>query len=140
MPLLTRKKQFAAKVETTEGTAITLAGADVTMEVEELEARFTPEFAERHPLRTDLSPGAGVIGITQGEISGKTELKPGALVSTNPPMHNVLLACGLQQHLFRTGNTSAPTGTFVAGEYISGSITGTGFFIEMGAGNVMKFV
>jgi len=139
MPLLSRKKQFAIKQETTEGTAETLAAGDVLMEVDELEGRFTPEFQERHPLREDLSPAAGVVGITAAEITGKTELKPAAVPTNDPPCHRVLLACGLQQNLLRTGIGGA-IGTFIAGEYMVGGASGRGYFVRIDATVNLTFV
>lgn len=141
MPLLTRKKQFATEQEAVEGTAEVLVAADVQTEVEDLEGRFTPELQERNPLREDLSPAASVVGITQGEISGRAELKPSATPATIvPPVVDVLLALGLQQNTLRTMNLSgAPVGTFVAGEYITGATAGQGFFIQL-VGTVMTFV
>jgi hypothetical protein len=141
MTLLARKKQFALKQETTEGTAETLAAADVKMEVEDLQGNFTPEMQERNPLRADLGRSASVVGITMGEITGKTELVPGApAATTDPNVHRLLLALGFQQHPARTGTLAAPpTGTPLAGEYITGNIGGTGFFISA-SGTSLTFV
>ena len=142
MPLLTRKKQFAIKVEASEGTAEVLAAADVVMEVEELEQVPQLEMVERNPLRADLSPTAAVVGIQAGEITGRTELKPGLLATDDPNAHRVMLALGMQQHTAkRVDLTAAPTGTFIPGEYITGGGSGTGFFSNVLTGpDRMEFV
>lgn len=141
MPLLARKKQFALKQESVEGTAETLAAADVKMEVEDLQGNFTPEMQERNPLRSDLGRSASVVGSTMGEITGKTEIAPGLVAATDDPnAHRLLLALGLQQHTARTCVlNAAPTGTFLAGEYITGNGVGTGFFVSV-AGTTLTFV
>lgn len=141
MPLLKRKQQFALKVEAVEGTAETLAAADVDMEVDDLDATFTPELRERRPLRNDLSATASVVGMLMGEITGRVELKPSlAPATTDPQQHTLLLACSLQQHALRTmALTGAPAGNPVPGEYILGGIAGTGFFIRVD-GTTMMFV
>lgn len=138
MPLLTRKKQFALALEAVEGTAETLGASDVVMEVEETEANYTPEMQERNPLRAHLSPQASVVGIEMGEITGRTETAPGATTTTKPNVDLLLLTSGLQVHTARTMALSgAPTGTFLPGEYITGDVTGTGFFVRIDATTMM---
>ncbi|MEE9609543.1 MAG: hypothetical protein V3U03_17535 [Myxococcota bacterium] len=132
MPLLTRKKQFALKVESVEGTAETLAAADVVMEVEETEANYTPEMQERDPLRKHLSPKGSVVGIEMGEATGRTETAPGATTTTKPNVDRLLLACGLQVHTARSFLLAgAPAGTFLPGERITGDAVGDGFFVRL---------
>lgn len=137
MPLLTRKKQFALIVEGTEGDAQTLALADVVMEVEELDMVYGPEFQERKPLRADLSPLPGTIGVTAGEITGRTELKPAATASDDPQIHRLLQALGLQQNdVKRIDVTGAETGNFLPGEYFTGDGSATGFYVDSDADNL----
>jgi hypothetical protein len=118
--ILTRKKQFALKEEAVEGTAETLVVADIDMNVEELEMTFSPELQDRRPLRTDLGPLAGVVGVTMGEITGRTELKPGVNATTSPQFDLLLKALGLQKlDVYTYDVTGAATGTFDPGEKVT---------------------
>lgn len=124
MPLLIRKRQIAIEEEGTEGSAETLVAADVQFLVEDVESSYTPEANDRNPMRETLSHEGVVIGAEFGEITGRTELKQrnsGDAVTTNPPMHDLYLAAGLVQcGIWTVQLAGAPTGTFRAGEHVTG--------------------
>lgn len=138
MPLKTRKKQLAMKAEGTEGVAETLTAGDVVFEVEDLEGQYTPEMQERRPLRSSLSAVPNVVGKEFGPITGRTELKPAALATDPLPLERLLLSLGLQAHDAVTIELAgAPTGTFTAGEYITGDGTGEGLFLRLDGTTLM---
>jgi len=118
--MLSRIKQFALKVEGTEGTAESLAAGDVPFEVEELDGEYTNEFNERNPMRASLSGIKPLPGIGSGSITGKVELVGGGATTTVPPTKKLWLACGLAEKTVRSvALTGAPTGTFRPGEKIT---------------------
>lgn len=138
--LLTRQRQFAIKVEGTEGTAETLAASDVDFEVEELSSSYTNEMNERNPLRQSLSGVPTLPGIGVGEITGKVELVGGGAAGTTPPTDLLWKACGYTQRVTsQVDLTGAPTGTFLPGETVTDGGTKIVRFVTLLPGDVFVF-
>lgn len=140
-PILERTKQFAIAIETTEGTAETLAASGVTMEIEEATANFIREMNTRNPHRTTLTKPKPIPGRGRGEISGRVELTPGeTAASDNPPCHRVLQALGMKQFPVKTCDLdAAPSGTFIPGERITGDVAAEMYFISL-TGTTMTYL
>src|SRR4051794_28827518 len=119
MPLLSRVRQFGIKQEAVEGTAETLAAADVAFEAEEIKGTYTNEFNPRNPLRASLSKVKSLPGIAVGQHTGKLELVGGGGTAVTPPCKKILQCCGLLELTVKSvALTGAPTGTFKPGEKI----------------------
>lgn len=85
---------LAAKVETTEGTAIALAGADANNLV--MDPKFdaeVPMFARKF-IDASLSPHKQIATTRGGAIAFKTELKGSGAAGTAPAIGKLLRACG----------------------------------------------
>jgi len=123
MPLLKRKRVIAAAVETTIGTAETLAGSDAAFNAYDVMIQPNVEFEQR-PGQSSFDQLAGVVGPYSGTATFKTDLGwDGA--ATLPTWASVLLpACGWVD----TSNTFNPTSeapgsnvkTLTIGAYIDG--------------------
>lgn len=122
--LLTRKAQIAVKVETTEGTAVTLGASSAGMLV--YDPVFTPGFERfvRNPARAKLTPLGGIIGKRTATISFKTELKGSGSTSTVPAWSNAVRACGFTYTTISSMTVSGLTGSLVPGDTITGSSSG----------------
>lgn len=108
---LTRKRQLAAKVETTAGTAESLAAADAGILVEDV--RFAPNFPEltRNPLRDSLSTYTSLVGTRTATVTFRAELAGSGTVSTAPAMGKYLRACGFTETAETAGVVYALTST-----------------------------
>jgi hypothetical protein len=88
--LLTRKSVFAAKVESTIGTAESLANADAAFNCFDFTIQPTAEFLERHR-QGGFGQLAGIVGLETGTATFRTELYgdgsggPGAWANTLLP-------------------------------------------------------
>lgn len=92
MPLLDRKSTFAAKTETTAGTAISLAAADGTINFFNASIIDNTEFVERFG-QAAYERIAGSIGGRMGQATFQTDLVPGS--GGHPAWASLLLpACG----------------------------------------------
>jgi hypothetical protein len=110
--LPTRKRNVAAKLETTQGTAIAIAAADGTLPV------FNPALKYAIPMNKRPSPGsasqmAGVPGARSGEFTGQSHVY-NAGSGTDPIWASTwLAACGMVgsagAYSFTTGSSSANT-------------------------------
>lgn len=131
--MLARKAQIALKLETTEGTAVTVAAADADLYV--YEVSFTPDIQTmpRNPLRSTLTNLPHLIGKKGASISFKTELVGSGTAGTAPSLGDALIACGCAETVVAAtsvtynpdtdateGNgTSASIGVFIDGKRLT---------------------
>ena len=126
--MLSRKAQIALKLETTEGTAVSLAAADADLYV--YEVSFTPDIQTmpRNPLRSTLTNLPHLIGKKGASISFKTELVGSGTAGTAPSLGDALLACGCSETVVAsTSVTYAPDTDATEGDGTSASV---GLFID----------
>jgi hypothetical protein len=96
-PLLSRQRIFAAKVETTTGTAIALAAADALFNVYDPELKPDIEMTER-PGQSALSPLPSVQGAIAATYTFKTDLTgQGASSPTDSSAATLWPACGFSK-------------------------------------------
>lgn len=95
--MLSRKKQLAAKVESTKGTKETLADADANILCDEISVSFSPEEVVRDPLRSSISPLVSLPGAKIGTITCRVELKGSGTATTAPSWGKLLRACGFEE-------------------------------------------
>lgn len=106
---LGRRLLLASKVEATEGTAETLAGADANLLV--YDPKFEPDIDQfdRNPVANDLSKYAAIPGARKGKLSFKAELKGSGTAGTAPAIGKPLKACGFGETVVAvTSVTYAP--------------------------------
>lgn len=91
--MLTKIAQIAAKIETTEGTAETLAAADALMVVN---PDFKPEMemAPRNNVSSSLSNWPQVPGSRKATLEFDVEVKGSGTAGTAPALGKLLKACG----------------------------------------------
>jgi len=91
--MIKARTQLAAKIEAQEGTAETLAGADVLLV---MNPRFNPStlVSERDNVSSSLSPWAGVPGLRSAVMEFDVELKGSGAAGTAPALGKLLKACG----------------------------------------------
>jgi hypothetical protein len=121
--MLMRKAQVALKLESTEGTAITLAAADADMFV--YDVSFSPDIqvTPRNPLRATLSNLPHFIGRKQASISFKTELAGSGTAGTAPVFGDALVACGMGETVVAsTSVTYLPDSDGTEGDGTSASV------------------
>lgn len=107
-PLLTRQRVFAAKVETTTGTAETLAADDGKFNIFEPEIKPDIEMNEREG-QSALSPLPGVHGLRSGTYTFKTELTgEGGSTPTDSQAQVLWPACGMA---YAAGAVTPQTGS-----------------------------
>lgn len=92
---LSRQRQVAAKVETTTGTEISLAGADTIPLFYDALIENNTEYDER-PAQASLSRLVGVIGQTPAKFTGNCELMGSGTTTLPTWATTLLLACGFQ--------------------------------------------
>ena len=128
-PLLTRMRRFAAKVETTTGTPITLSNTDATTPVFSDPAQpiinYEAEMIDR-PNNGSLSPMKKRVGARQGKATFETEIY-GAGASGVPSWTKFLLACGMANN----------AGVFTP---VTGAITTLTMSSFLGAGAITKTI
>jgi len=102
--ILSNRAVVAAKAESTEGTVITLAGADANFQV--MEPKFDADISmfKREILDGSLSPFKMTPGTRLGKISFKVENKGSGTAGTAPAIGKLLLACGFGETV--VGGTS----------------------------------
>lgn len=132
MVYLTRRRQVAAKVETTAGTAETLTAAHNIPRVSDV--RWTPNIlsVERNLNRNSLTPYPNLVpGQTTGELAFSVELAGNSSMATgsgafDPPRFDALLrGCGLAKVVVKKLTIGAVTnGPFRHGEAISQATSG----------------
>ena len=92
--ILSNRQVVAAKVETTEGTAIALAGTDANFQVMEPKFEADVSMFERKILDISLSPFKMIPGTRLGKFSFKVENKGSGTAGTAPAFGKLLRACG----------------------------------------------
>lgn len=119
--ILRRRAIVAAKVESSEGTAESLADADAGLLV--YDPKFETDFDtfDRDPARAYLSHLASLIGKQAAKMSFKMELKGSGAIGTAPSWAPLVRACGFQQSTVGKITVGAITGgPYVPGETVTG--------------------
>ena len=121
MPLLSRKQQIAAEIESTEGTAEVLAAADAGFNT--FDVQFTPDIQqiERNPNRATIGNLPSIAGVRLGSVRFRTELVgSGNGAAPTPPFDKLLRGCGFQKIAAAERMAlSAISGTFLPGEQVA---------------------
>lgn len=102
MPLLSRRRVIAAKIEAVEGTAETLTVTEAGILAMDVKVDFDIKVTERSISLNTLSNLPPVMGGQSGKVSFKAELKGNGLATyaTIPPALGVYLkGCGFQETL-----------------------------------------
>ncbi|MCC6428327.1 MAG: hypothetical protein IT435_16085 [Phycisphaerales bacterium] len=138
--ILTRQAQFAIKIETTEGTAETLAAADAAGVHANLTDERGPEAYEQNASRPGLDSEPDIKGSRMRKFSGETQLKGGG-ASSAAKWHEIIQACGLSSvtglKVFSVGTiTSGPftLGMRIGNNASEGSATKTGVVVAQLSG------
>lgn len=116
MPLLSRRRVLAAKVEAVEGTAETLTVTEAGILAMDVKTDFDIKVTERSISLNTLSNLPPVMGGQSGKLSFKAELKGNGLASyaTIPPALGVYLkGCGFQETLSLPSAIYKPASTGV---------------------------
>lgn len=93
----TRKKQLAAKIETTEGTAETLTGSEAGFLPKELEFIDDLEMLKREVHLQVLSQIADIPGARPAMVRFKHEMMGASAAGVAPPIGILLKACGIKE-------------------------------------------
>lgn len=113
--ILSNRQVIAAKVETTEGTAIALAGADANFQVMDPKFEADIPMFERKILDGSLSPFKMIAGTRLAKLSFKVENKGSGTAGTAPALGKLLRACGFLETLVAvTSATYTPDQTVAA--------------------------
>jgi hypothetical protein len=121
MAMLMRKRQLAAKIESIEGTAETLAAVDAKLLAYDPKVSFSPGAFDRNPVRSSLSRVGKVFGKFAAGLNFKMELRGSGIATTEPEWGRVLRACGFGVSDLRSITIGAVTsGPFQHGEIITG--------------------
>lgn len=118
--ILSNRAVVAAKAETTEGTAISLAGADANFQV--MEPRFEADIPmfKREILDGSLSPFKMIAGTRLAKLSFKVENKGSGTAGTAPAIGKLLKACGFGETVVAsTSVTYAPISTLASIDSLS---------------------
>lgn len=128
MVMLSRKRQLAAKIESQEGTAETLAAADAKILVEMLpKTGFEPEMHPRNPVRTSFSPMGDLTGKRPANVAFKTRLRGSGAVATEAEIVKYLRACGFALSALKSITIGAvASGPIRHLETVTGAGGGTG--------------
>lgn len=107
--ILSNRQTIAAKIETTEGTAIALAGADANNLIMEPRYKVESPMQDREFLDLSLSPHKSVSTTRSARLTFKTELKGSGAAGTAPAVGKLLKACGFGETVVAsTSVTYAP--------------------------------
>lgn len=108
--ILSNRQVIAAKVETTEGTAISLAGADANNLIMDPKFEADVPMYERTFLDNSLSPQKAIATTRLARLSFKVEAKGSGTAGTAPALGKLLRACGLDETVVAlTSVTYKPT-------------------------------
>jgi hypothetical protein len=116
MPLLSRRRIIAAKIEAIEGTAEVLTATEAGILAMDVKADFDIKVTERSIALNTLSNLPPVMGGQSGKISFKAELKGNGLASyatIAPALGVYLKGCGFQETLSAASATYKPASTGV---------------------------
>lgn len=110
----TGKVQLAAKIETVEGAAETLAGADALLV---MNPSFKPNTAmnKRPNVSSSLSPFAAVAGARSATIEFDVEVKGSGTPGTAPEWGKLMKACGYAETIVTSPASVTYTPTSVSG-------------------------
>ncbi len=124
--MLTRKRQLAAKIESIEGTAETLAAADAKILAYESEIVLgSPEMFKRSPALSSLGKKGSVSGKRPGTCSAKFELRGSGTATLETEWSKIIRACGLKISTLSSITIGAVSGgPFQHGETITGTLSG----------------
>lgn len=121
MTKLTKKRQLAAKIESIEGTAETLAAADAKLLAYSPKATPEPQVFDRSPVNDSFSKFGKVIGSRPIGLTFGLEMRGSGTATTEPQFGKLLKACGFQINAFKSIPIGAITsGPFQHGEVITG--------------------
>lgn len=95
--ILSNRQVIAAKVETTEGTAIALAGADANNLIMEPKFEADVPMYERPFLDNSLSPQKAIATTRLARLSFKVEAKGSGTAGIAPALGKLLRACGFAE-------------------------------------------
>jgi len=112
MPLLTRRRVIAAKIESVEGTGETITVADAGILVSDVKFDIDLKQNERNAMLNTLSNLAPTMGARSAKISFKAELKgAGAAYSSTvkPALGTYIRACGMAETIVATAGTESAT-------------------------------
>lgn len=131
MPKLTRVRQLAAKIESSEGVAESLAAADAKFLVYDPKIKFDVGMFKRNPARASLAQLTRLPGLRKGTLTGRLEIRGSGTAATAPAWFTLLRACGFaatnvsqltigavsggpfQHYEVITGGTSSATGRVI---------------------------
>jgi len=123
--MLIRRRQLAAKIESVEGTAETLAAADAKLLVYTPKVSFDVEMFTRDPVRASHSRIGKVPGKRPASLGFSMELRGSGTATTEPEWSKLLKSCGFALNVLRSINIGAVTGgPFQHGETITGGTSG----------------
>lgn len=130
------KHQILAKVEESEGTAVSLAAAD-GLEVFNPEVSGDTDIVDRRPATSTLSRDVSPVGRQTRRVTFSSDLKGSGSNSTAPPWGALIQACAFQQLSAMKFVCTSGSGTWQAGEIItrSDSITGYGIVLKEATGS-----
>lgn len=128
MPIITQRAQVACEIETTEGTAETLAAADVFLVQN---ASFTPEIemVARRPLRASLSPYPSIPARRSAKMTFEVHLTGTSGKGLALHFADAIQACGVEQTLaastsatYTPGDTDTVVPTVTLAMYMDGKV------------------
>lgn len=94
--MIEARTQLAAKIETTEGTAIALAAADAVLAAN-MKFEHTIDQGERPNKSASISPWPNIPGARQATLEFDVELKGSGTAGTAPEFGKLLKACGFAE-------------------------------------------
>lgn len=97
MSMLIRKRQLAAKIESVEGTAETLAAQDAGLLVNFTpKANYDPQMYQRNPVRSSLTKMGKLTGKRSAGLDFSIELKGSGSLTDEPEWAKLIKACGFE--------------------------------------------
>lgn len=109
--MILKRAQLAGKIEETEGSAQTLAGADAFL-AENIAFNPTTEMERRNNVSASLSPFSQVAGARSATMEFEVELKGSGAKGTAPALGKLLKACGFGEAVVEsTSVTYTPAST-----------------------------
>lgn len=123
--MITRKRQAAAKTESTPGTKETLSAADAKVLFYNPKVQITPETYERDPERMSSDQLSAIVGKRPGRFTGEFDLAGSGTATTDPEWIKFLKACGFVSNALYSITIGAITsGPFQHGETVTGGTSG----------------
>jgi len=125
--ILTKKRQLAAKIESVEGTAETLAAVDAKLIAYEPNIDFgSPQTFDRTGAKSSFSKLGKAIGKRPGTMPVKLELRGSGTAATETQWSKIIRACGLKiSTLYSITIGTVTSGPFQHGETITGGTSGS---------------